>query len=106
MIPVSFVAGAGALVQYPSEMVRMPRAMKAATIAQARAVMARATGEEGLTVWQAVQKYHHELDLIAKQYALLSDTEQPRCLGQMAHTVNGQRFSVQPGVVDTSFATS
>lgn len=105
MIPVSFVASAGGTVRYPAEVVTMLRAMKAATIAQAHAVMARATTQEGLTVWQAVQKYHHELDLIAKQYALLGDTEQPRCLGQMAHTIGGQRFSVQPGVVETYVET-
>ena len=105
MIPVSFVAGPGGTVRYPPEVVTMLRAMKTATIAQARAVMARATGEEGLTVPQAVQKYHHKLDLIAKQYALLGDTEQPRCLGQMVHTINGQRFSVQPGAVETYVET-
>ena len=99
MIPVSFVAGPGGTVRYPPETAAMLRAMKDATIAQARAVMARATTEEGLTVAQAVQKYHHGLDLIARQYALLGETEQPRCLGQMAHTIGGQRFSVQPGVV-------
>lgn len=99
MIPVSFAAGPGGTVRYPPETAAMLRAMKDATIAQARAVMARATTEEGLTVAQAVQKYHHGLDLIARQYALLGETEQPRCLGQMVHAIGGQRFSVQPGVV-------
>jgi hypothetical protein len=106
MIPVSFVAGAGGMVRYPAQVVTMLRAMKAATIAQAHAVMARATTQERLTVWQAVQKYHHELDLIAKQYALLGEGEQPRCLGQVAHTIGGQRFRVQPGVAETYVETS
>ena len=105
MIPVSFVPAPGGMVRYPAEVIAALRAMKDTTIAQAHAVMARATREEGLTAWQAVQKYHHELDLIAKQYALLGEGEQPRCLGQMAHTIGGQRFSVQPGVVRTYVGT-
>ena len=99
MIPVSFEASAGGTVRYPVPVTAMLRAMKDATIAQAHAVMARATGTEGLSTARAVQKYHHELDLIAKQYALLREGEQPRCLGQMTHVISGQRFSVQPGVV-------
>lgn len=99
MIPVSFTAGPSGTVRYPAEVSAMLRAMKDATIAQAHAVMTRATNQEGLSTWQAVQTYHHELDVIAKQYALLGQGEQPRCLGQMIHTIGGQRFSVQPGVV-------
>jgi len=105
MIPVSFETGPGGAVRYPARVTAMLRAMKDATIAQAHAVMARATSEEGLSVAEAVRKYHHELDLIAKQYALLPDGEQPRCLGQMTHTVGGQRFSVQPGVVSAFIET-
>jgi len=105
MIPVSFVTAPDGTVRYPPEVVAMLRAMKDATIARAHAVMARATREEGLSIWQAVQKYHHELDLIAKQYALLAEGEQPRCLGQMAHTIGGQRFSVQPGVISAYVET-
>lgn len=99
MIPVSFVTGPDGTVRYPPGVVAMLRAMKDTTIAQAHAVMARATTGEGLSIQQAVQKYHHELDLIARQYALLGRTEQPRCLGQMTHEIGGQRFSVLPGVV-------
>ena len=99
MIPVSFVPGPDATVRYPPDSATMLRAMKEATIGRAHAVMAKAVTEEKLTVAEAVQKYYHELDLIAKQYALLPEGEQPRCLGQMAHTIDGQRFSVQPGVV-------
>jgi copper chaperone CopZ len=86
-------------VRYPAEVAAMLRAMKNATLAQAHAVMARATGAEGLTAAEAVRKYHHELDLIARQYALLPGHEQPRCLGQMVHVIDGQRFSVLPSVV-------
>ncbi len=105
MIPVSFVTAGDGTVRYPAEVAAMLRAMKNATIAQAHAVMARATGAEGLTVQRAVRKYHHELDLIARQYALLPGHEQPRCLGQMVHVIGGQRFSVLPGVVQAYVET-
>ena len=99
MIPVSFVPGPRGTVRYPPEAIATLRAMKEATIAKAHAVMTKAVTQEKLTVAEAVRKYYHELDLIARQYALLGETEQPRCLGQMAHTIDGQRFSVQPGVI-------
>jgi copper chaperone CopZ len=99
MIPVSLMAGPGGTVRYTARTTATLRAMKDATIADAHAVMARATNEEGLTVAQAVQKYHHDLDLISRQYALLGEAEQPRCLGQMTHVIGGQRSSVQPEVV-------
>ena len=99
MIPVSFAPGPDGTVRYPAETVAMLRAMKEATIAQAHAVMTKAVSEENLTVAEAVRKYYHDLDLVAKQYALLPVGEQPRCLAQMTHAIDGQRFSVQPGVV-------
>ena len=99
MIPVSFAPGPDGTVRYAPETLAILRAMKEATIAHAHAVMARAVTEETLSVIEAVQRYYHDLDLIAKQYALLPEGEQPRCLGQMTHAVGGQRFSVQPGVV-------
>jgi len=105
MIPVSFVPGPGGTVRYPAETVAMLRAMKEATISEAHAVMTRAVTGEKLTVAGAVQKYYHDLDQIAKQYALLPEGEQPRCLAQMPHVVDGQRFSVQPGVIDTYVVT-
>jgi len=105
MIPVSFVPGPGGTVRYPAEAVAMLRAMKEATIAEAHAVMARAVTEEQLTVAEAVRKYYHDLDQIAKQYALLPDGEQPRCLAVMTHPVGGQRFGVQSGVVDAYVET-
>lgn len=99
MIPVSFVTQSDGSVRYSSETLATLREMKERTIADAREVMARATGEEGLTVHEAVQRYHHELDIISKQYALLRPGEQPRCLGQMTHTMRGRRCSLLPGVV-------
>jgi len=105
MIPASLVAGPGGTVRYPGQVSATLRAMKEATIAQAHAVMARATGQEGLSTAQAVQKYHHDLDLIARQYALLPEGEQPRCLGQMTHPIRGRRFGVQPGVVSAYVET-
>ena len=105
MIPVSFVSGPGGTVRYPAEVVAVLRAMKEATIAEAHTVMARALTEEKLTVAEAVRKYYHDLDQIAKQYALLPEGEQPRCLALMTHQAGGQRFSVQPGVVDAYVET-
>ena len=105
MIPVSFVPGPGGTVRYPAQTVAMLRAMKEATITEAHTVMSRAVTEERLTLAEAVQKYYHDLDQIAKQYALLPEGEQPRCLGQMPHVVGGQRFSVQPGVTDAYVET-
>jgi copper chaperone CopZ len=66
--------------------------MKDATIADTHAVMARAIGEEGLTAEAAVHRYHDELDLIPRQYALLEPGARPRCLALPA---------VLPGVVET-----
>ena len=99
MIPVSFGPSPDGTVRYTAETVAMLRAMKEATIARAHAVMIKAVTEENLTVAEAVRKYYHDLDLIARQYALLPEGEQPRCLAQMTHAIDGQRFSVQPGVV-------
>jgi copper chaperone CopZ len=56
--------------------------MKDATIADAHAVMLKATTVEGLTVDDAVHRYHDELDLISRQYALLPAGVRPRCLAQ------------------------
>ena len=103
MIPVSFGPGPDGTVRYTAETAAMLRAMKEATIAQAHAVMTKAVTEENLTIAEAVRKYYHDLDLVARQYALLPEDEQPRCLGQMTHAIDGQRFSVQPGVV-TAYA--
>ena len=97
MIPVSLVPGPGGTVRYPAEAVAMLRAMKEATIAEAHAVMARAVTEERLTVAEAVQTYYHDLDQIAKQYALLPEGEQPRCLAQMTHQSAGSGSACSRG---------
>jgi copper chaperone CopZ len=100
MVPAAFATLPGGTVRYSTECLGMLRAMKDATIAEAQAVMRKATGEEGLTVEEAVKKYHHDLDLISKQYALMDEATQPRCLAQMTNVVNGEKFSVLPAVAN------
>lgn len=80
MIPVRFEP-TGPL-RYTGGSVDILRRMKDTTIAEAHAVMRRATTEEGLTEEQAVHRYHDELDLISRQYALLPADVRPRCLAQ------------------------
>ncbi|MGC9665389.1 heavy-metal-associated domain-containing protein [Planosporangium sp. 12N6] len=99
MIPAAFVTLPGGTVRYSTQCLGTLRAMKDATVAEAHAVMRKATAEEGLTVEEAVTRYHHDLDLISKQYALLDEAAQPRCLAQMTNVVDGERFSVLPVVV-------
>ena len=105
MIPARFAPQPNGTVRYSPETLATLRAMKEHTIATAHDVMRRATGEEGLTVPEAVQKYHHELDLISAQYALMSPGEQPRCLASMTHVIGGERFTVLPVVVDRFIET-
>lgn len=100
MIPAALVALPNGTTRYSAESLAMLRTMKDATIADAHEVMRRATEEERLTVEEAVKRYHHDLDLISKQYALMDETTQPRCLGQMTNVVNGEKFSVLPVVVN------
>lgn len=88
MIPVRFT-GDGPL-RYTAASVDVLRRMKDATIADAHAVMAKATTVEGLGVAEAVHRYHDDLDLISRQYALLPPGTRPRCLAQN---------TVIPGVV-------
>jgi copper chaperone CopZ len=92
MIPARLEATADGAVRYTGETVTVLRQMKEATIADARAVMARAIGEEGLTAERAVARYHDELDLISRQYALLEPGARPRCLALP---------TVLPAVVET-----
>ncbi|MGM7648589.1 heavy-metal-associated domain-containing protein [Nocardia sp. JW2] len=80
MIPVRFTTSPDGTVRYTPESVAVLRAMKEATIADAHAVMRKATTEEGLDVEQAVAKYHDDLDLISRQYALLPPGTGPTCL--------------------------
>ncbi len=100
MVPVRLAVGPDGGLRYTAESIGLLRAMKEHTIATAREVMARATGVEGLTVEQAVHRYHDELDLISRQYALLPAGEQPRCLASMTHQIGGARLTVLPVVVD------
>jgi copper chaperone CopZ len=82
MIPARLTTAADGLIHYDGETLDMLRRMKDATMADAHAVMARATGEEGLSVEDAVRRYHDDLDLISRQYALLEPGTRPRCLAQ------------------------
>src|SRR5262249_37029733 len=90
--PARLELGADGSLRYPAATVSLLRRMKDATIADAHAVIARAVGEEGLTRDEAVRRYHDELDLISRQYALLGPGERPRCLALP---------SVLPPVVET-----
>ena len=101
MIPAAMtIAGDGA-IGYTVDTVNLLVAMKQQTIDDAQEVMRRATEEEGLTVAQAVQKYHTNLDLVSKQYALMDPDTPPRCLANMANTIDGSRVRILPGVADT-----
>jgi copper chaperone CopZ len=100
MIPVSFSVQPGGAVRYDSGSLATLRRMKEQTISEAHAVMRRATCEEGLSVRAAVQKYYHDLDEISKQYALMPEGEQPRCLAAMNHVIDGERFGLLPLVVE------
>ncbi|MBY8860145.1 heavy-metal-associated domain-containing protein [Nocardia sp. CA2R105] len=100
MIPVSFAAQPDGTVRYTPDTVATLRAMKDATIADAHAVMRRATSVEGLSVPSAIEKYHDELDLISRQYALLPPGARPACLAAMPHRLDGEHYSVLPMVVD------
>lgn len=79
MIPVTLVAEPSGRLRYPPETVATLRAMKDATLADARAVVHRARTEEGLELEQAIAKYHDELDLVSRQYALLPPGQRPVC---------------------------
>lgn len=100
MIPVAFTAQPDGTVRYSADTVATLRAMKDATITDAHTVMRRATGPEELSVAAAIEKYHDELDLISRQYALLAPGTRPSCLAAMPHRVDGEHYSVLPMVVD------
>lgn len=93
MVPVRLEARPGGLLRHTPASIALLRAMKDRTIAAAHEVMSRATGEEGLSLADAVQRYHVELDEVSRQYALLAPGEHPRCLGQAAHDVDGRRVA-------------
>ncbi|MFI5776273.1 heavy-metal-associated domain-containing protein [Nocardia sp. NPDC051570] len=109
MIPVAFAAQPDGTVRYTADTVATLRAMKDATIADAHTVMRRATTSEGLSTPAAIAKYHDDLDLISRQYALLPQGTRPACLAAMPHTVDGGHYSVLPVVADRfvdTFATT
>ncbi|WP_231390366.1 heavy-metal-associated domain-containing protein [Nocardia sp. CNY236] len=105
MIPVRLVPQLDGTVRYSAETVQTLRAMKDATIADAAAVMHRATETEGLTRTQAIAKYHEDLDLISRQYALLPTGTRPACLAAMAHRIDNRHFSILPVLVDRFVTT-
>ncbi|MFC6010543.1 heavy-metal-associated domain-containing protein [Nocardia lasii] len=104
MIPVRFATQPDSTVRYTAESVAVLRAMKEATIADARAVMARATTEEGLEVEAAVARYHDDLDLISRQYALLPADTRPACLAASPHEGGSVLAMVAERFVDTVVA--
>lgn len=100
MIPVTLRAQPDATVRYSADTVAVLRAMKDATIADAHTVMRRATGQEGLTVTEAIEKYHDDLDLISRQYALLPSGARPACLAAMPHRIGDEHYSILPVVAE------
>ncbi len=100
MIAAAFDTQSDGTVRYSARTVATQRAMKDATIRDAHTVMRRATTEEGLSPEAAIDKYHDELDLISRQYALLPTGERPSCLAAMPHRLDGGHYSVLPDVVD------
>ncbi|MEU6559632.1 heavy-metal-associated domain-containing protein [Nocardia nova] len=100
MIAAAFDTQADGTVRYTADTVATLRAMKDATIRDAHTVMRRATTEEGLSVEAAIDKYHDELDLISRQYALLPAGQRPACLAATPHRVGGGHYSVLAEVVD------
>ncbi|MGK8524134.1 heavy-metal-associated domain-containing protein [Nocardia asteroides] len=105
MIPVALVAQSDGTVRYTAETVATLRAMKDATITDAHAVMERATTAEGLTVAEAIAKYHDDLDLISRQYALLPADSHPACLAATPHQLDGGHVSILPRLADRFVAT-
>ncbi|MFC9473643.1 heavy-metal-associated domain-containing protein [Nocardia sp. NPDC056952] len=100
MIPVRFATQPDGSVRYTADSIAVLRAMKDATIADAHAVMLRATSEEGLETEAAVAKYHDDLDLISRQYALLPADTRPTCLAATQHDVDGAGVHILATVVD------
>ncbi|MEU4311639.1 heavy-metal-associated domain-containing protein [Nocardia sp. NPDC024068] len=99
MIPVRLAVRPDGTIHYPEQTLTTLRAMKDATIGDAHRVMRRATAEEGMSTGEAIAHYHDDLDLISRQYALLSPGERPSCLAAAAHRVDGENYSVLPVVV-------
>ncbi|MVU78522.1 copper chaperone [Nocardia sp. ET3-3] len=100
MIAVTLATQPDGTVRYSAETVATLRAMKDMTIEDAHRVMRRATLVEGLSVPEAIAKYHDELDLISRQYALLAPGTRPACLAAMPHQLDGEHYSILPVVID------
>ncbi|GAB4585957.1 heavy-metal-associated domain-containing protein [Nocardia sp. IFM 10818] len=100
MIAVTLATQPDGTVRYSAETVATLRAMKDMTIEDAHRTMRRATHVEGLTVEEAIARYHEELDLISRQYALLPPGTRPACLAAMPHQLDGAHYSLLPVVVD------
>ncbi|MEV6067543.1 heavy-metal-associated domain-containing protein [Nocardia sp. NPDC052001] len=100
MIAATLTTQPDGTVRYSAESVATLRAMKDMTIEDAHRVMRRATHTEGLSVGEAIAKYHDELDLISRQYALLPPGTRPACLAAMPHQLDGAHYSLLPLVVD------
>lgn len=100
MIAVTLASQPDGTVRYSAETVATLRSMKDTTIAEAHRVMRRATTVEGLTVAEAITKYHDELDLISRQYALLPPGTRPACLAAMPHQLDGAHYSILPVLID------
>ncbi|WP_067687383.1 heavy-metal-associated domain-containing protein [Nocardia jejuensis] len=100
MIAVTLSTQLDGTVRYSAETVATLRSMKDMTIEDAHRIMRRATTTEGLSVPEAIAKYHDELDLISRQYALVPAGTRPACLAAMPHQLDGAHYSVLPLVVD------
>ncbi|WP_245662736.1 heavy-metal-associated domain-containing protein [Nocardia vermiculata] len=100
MIAATFDTRPDGTVAYTPDTIATLRAMKDATIADARTVMHRATTSEGLSTDDAIAKYHDDLDLISRQYALLPRGVRPACLAAMPHRIDGSTYSLLPEVSD------
>ncbi|MGY4099439.1 heavy-metal-associated domain-containing protein [Nocardia sp. R16R-3T] len=100
MIPVTLATQPDGTVRYTADTAATLRAMKDATIEQAHTVMRRATRVEGLSIEAAIAKYHDDLDLISRQYALVPANTRPACLAAMPHHLGGGHYTLLPVVVD------
>lgn len=105
MIPVTLIAQPDGTVRYSAETVAVLRSMKDGTIEDAHTVMRRAVNVEKMSVADAITKYHDELDVISRQYALLPAGTRPACLAAMPHHLGGAHYSILPVVVDQFVAT-
>lgn len=100
MIPARLRTLPGGAVRYTADTTATLRAMKEATVADAHTVMHRATTEEGLTTEAAIARYHDDLDLISRQYALLAPGTRPSCPAAAPHPLDGGHVHVLGAVVD------